>query len=164
VLLSFKLSVYYFLCRLLFIFLSFFIWPLCCLIFEIRYLIYLDGIFKMISIIFFLASPVKVVSVIAEGNNLSKKEKIHCHLRYGYIVTANHIVRTTVKYIISYSRKHILPAYGVYSSQLIRYSRACAQYSDFLDRTLLLTQKLLKQGYLISRLFKVIATKPLRSS
>ena len=26
------------------------------------------------------------------------------------------------------------PGYGVYISQLVRYSRACAQYSDFLDR------------------------------
>ena len=33
---------------------------------------YLDGIFKMIFIIFFLASPVKVMSVIVEGINLSK--------------------------------------------------------------------------------------------
>jgi len=37
------------------------------------------------------------------------------------------------------------PTYGVYISQLIRYSRACAQYSDFLDRAQLLMQKLLKQ-------------------
>ena len=46
----------------------------------------------------------------------------------------------------------VLPAYGVYMSQLIRYSRSCAQYSDFLDRTLLLTQKLLKEGYVASTL------------
>ena len=45
-----------------------------------------------------------------------------------------------------------LPAYGVYISQLIGYSRACVQYSDFLDRTHLLTQKLLKQGYVAPRL------------
>ena len=31
------------------------------------------------------------------------------------------------------------PAYGVYISQLIRYSRACGSYQDFLDRGLLLT-------------------------
>jgi lysophospholipase L1-like esterase len=37
-------------------------------------------------------------------------------------------------------------------SQLIRYSRACAQYSDFLGSTQLLTQKLLKQGYIAPRL------------
>jgi hypothetical protein len=37
------------------------------------------------------------------------------------------------------------PAYGVYIyiSQLIRYSRACGSYQDFLDRGLLLTRKLL---------------------
>jgi hypothetical protein len=38
-------------------------------------------------------------------------------------------------------------AYGVYISQPIRYSRACAQYWVFLDRAQTLTQKLLKQGY-----------------
>ena len=44
------------------------------------------------------------------------------------------------------------PAYGVYISQLIRYSRACVSYPDFLDRGLLLTSKLLNQGFLSERL------------
>ena len=35
------------------------------------------------------------------------------------------------------------PACGVYISPLIRYSRACGSYQDFLDRGLLLTRKLL---------------------
>ena len=39
------------------------------------------------------------------------------------------------------------PAYGVYISQLIRYSRACISYHDFLDRGLLLTRKLLNQEF-----------------
>ena len=39
------------------------------------------------------------------------------------------------------------PAYEVYISQLIRYSRACGSYQDFLDRGLLLTRKLLNQGF-----------------
>ena len=38
-------------------------------------------------------------------------------------------------------------AHWVYISQLIHYSRSCAQYCDFLDRAQLLTQMLLKQGY-----------------
>ena len=42
--------------------------------------------------------------------------------------------------------------HGVYITQLIRYSRACPQYSDYLDRAQLLTQKLLKQGYVAPRL------------
>ena len=41
------------------------------------------------------------------------------------------------------------PAYGVYISQLIRYSRACGSYHDFFDRGLLLTRKLLNQGLLL---------------
>ena len=39
------------------------------------------------------------------------------------------------------------PAYGVYISQLIQYSRACG--SNFLDRGLLLTGKLLTHGFLL---------------
>ena len=42
--------------------------------------------------------------------------------------------------------------YGVYISQLIRYSRACGSYQDFLDRGLLLTRKLLNQGFLLVKL------------
>ena len=44
------------------------------------------------------------------------------------------------------------PAYGVYISQLIRYSRACSDYHDFLSRGKLLTAKLLRQGYQPSKL------------
>jgi hypothetical protein len=44
------------------------------------------------------------------------------------------------------------PAYGVYISQMIRYSRACASYQDFLDRGLLLTRKLLNKGFLLVKL------------
>jgi len=40
-------------------------------------------------------------------------------------------------------------AYGVSISQLIRYSRACGSYYDILDRRLLLTRKLLNQGFLV---------------
>ena len=42
--------------------------------------------------------------------------------------------------------------YGVYISQRIRYSKACALCSDFLDRAQLLTQRLIKQGYVAPRL------------
>jgi hypothetical protein len=44
------------------------------------------------------------------------------------------------------------PAYGVYISQLIRYSRACSHYNDFLSRAKLLTTKLLRQQFLLPRL------------
>ena len=45
-----------------------------------------------------------------------------------------------------------VPAYGVYSSQLIWYSRASGSYQDFLDRGMLLTRKLLNQGFLLVKL------------
>ena len=44
------------------------------------------------------------------------------------------------------------PAYGVYISQLIRYSRACDSYNDFLERGVLLSRKLLSQGFARQRL------------
>jgi hypothetical protein len=44
------------------------------------------------------------------------------------------------------------PAYGVYISQLIRYSRACGSYQEFLDRGLLLTRNLLNRRFLIIKL------------
>ena len=46
----------------------------------------------------------------------------------------------------------VAPVYGVYISQFIRYSRACSSYQDFLDRRLLLTRKLLNQGFLLVKL------------
>jgi hypothetical protein len=43
-------------------------------------------------------------------------------------------------------------AYGVYISQLIRYSRVCGSYPDILDNGLLLTRKLLNQTFLLVKL------------
>ena len=44
------------------------------------------------------------------------------------------------------------PAYGVFISQLIRYSRACSSYECFILRARRLSSKLLKQGYFAERL------------
>jgi hypothetical protein len=44
------------------------------------------------------------------------------------------------------------PAYGLYISQLIQYSRACSSYQDFRDRGLLLTRKLMDKVFLLVKL------------
>ena len=44
------------------------------------------------------------------------------------------------------------PAYGVFISQLIRYTRACASYECFILRATRLSSKLLGQGYVMERL------------
>ena len=44
------------------------------------------------------------------------------------------------------------PAYGVYISQLIRYSRTCGSYQDILNRGLLQARKLLSHGFLLVKL------------
>ena len=48
------------------------------------------------------------------------------------------------------------PAYGVYISQLIRYTRASSNYSDFLKRHLHLRNRLLDQGYEKIRLIRCL--------
>jgi hypothetical protein len=43
-------------------------------------------------------------------------------------------------------------------TQLIRYSRTCGSHQDFLDRGLLLTRKLLNQGFLLVKLKSSLRT------
>ncbi len=42
--------------------------------------------------------------------------------------------------------------FGVYISQIIRYSRACGSHNVFLGRELLLTMKLINKGFLVDKL------------
>ena len=44
------------------------------------------------------------------------------------------------------------PAYGVFISHLIRFTRACSSYECFIPRARRLSSKLLKKGYLVERL------------
>jgi hypothetical protein len=44
------------------------------------------------------------------------------------------------------------PAHGIYVSQLIRYAKACSTHDQFLNRSRLLTDKLMLQGFIESRL------------
>ena len=48
-------------------------------------------------------------------------------------------------------------SYGVYISQLIRFSRASSYVADFNTRNKLLTQKLIKQGYRYHKLCKTFS-------
>ena len=48
-------------------------------------------------------------------------------------------------------------SYGVYISQLIRFTRASSHVADFNTRNKLLTQKLLKQGYWYHKLHKTFS-------
>ena len=43
----------------------------------------------------------------------------------------------------------VTPAYGVFISQLIQYTRACSSYECFILRARRLSSKLLKKGYLV---------------
>ena len=50
-----------------------------------------------------------------------------------------------------------ITSYGVYISQLIRFARACSSVNDFNDRNIVLTEKLLKQGYRFDKLRKTFS-------
>ena len=50
--------------------------------------------------------------------------------------------------------------YGVYLSQMIRYSRACGSYQDFIDRGLLLTRKLANEGFRLLKLKSSLLRSP----
>ena len=49
------------------------------------------------------------------------------------------------------------PSYGVYISQLVRYARVCSDVSDFNERNLCITEKLLSQGFRLHELIKTFA-------
>ena len=48
----------------------------------------------------------------------------------------------------------LAPSYGIYISQLVRYARVCSDVSDFNERNLCITEKLLQQGYRYHKLLK----------
>jgi hypothetical protein len=52
----------------------------------------------------------------------------------------------------TFSNTPLSPVYGVYISQLIRHARACSIYDQFFSWGRLLTDKLMLQGFLQSRL------------
>ena len=51
----------------------------------------------------------------------------------------------------------LAPSYGVYISQLVRFARVCNNVSDFNERNLFITGKLLHQGFRYHRLIKSFA-------
>jgi hypothetical protein len=57
-----------------------------------------------------------------------------------------HYKRDDFNFSLSSSNISAAPAYGVYISQLLHYSRACAEYIDFLERAQMLRQKLLQRS------------------
>ena len=50
------------------------------------------------------------------------------------------------------------PAYGVVFSQLVQYLRICCNYQDFVYRSKLLTNRLLRQGYVYQKLCSTYKT------
>jgi hypothetical protein len=59
-------------------------------------------------------------------------------------------------YLFIFSHISAEPVHRVYISQLIRYSRACGSCRYFLDRGLLVTRKLLNEGFLAVKVMSPI--------
>ena len=52
---------------------------------------------------------------------------------------------------------HVIPLYGVYISQLIRFARVCSHVDDYNACNKCLTAKLLKQGYRYHKIRKIFS-------
>jgi hypothetical protein len=68
------------------------------------------------------------------------------------VKATRHKLKLVVNFTFICNNIPAAPAYGVYISQLMRYSRTCGSYHDFLHIGLQLTRKLLKQGFPIAKL------------
>jgi hypothetical protein len=93
-------------------------------------------------------------------NSSVSKSYMHTMYMYMYVRIRIFLVHLKVhdprvfKMIFPYTCSNIPLSlvYGVYISQLIRYARVCSTYNQFSSRGTLLTDKLIKQGFLQSRL------------
>jgi hypothetical protein len=84
--------------------------------------------------------------------NLSRQNLIFIHQNKFHVIGIRYFSLIDQS---NYSRNfEVIICYGtvVHISQLIQYSRACGSHHDFHDRGLLLTRKLLNQGFLLVKL------------
>ena len=51
----------------------------------------------------------------------------------------------------------LAPSYGVFISQLVRFAQVCSDVSNFNDRNLCITEKLLSQGFRYHKLVKMFS-------
>ena len=72
-------------------------------------------------------------------NGQMNKKMLHLHLEIDNGFIRDDLTFRIVNFPFIGSNIPALPVYGAYISQLVRYSRACVQYRDFLDRAQLLT-------------------------
>ena len=68
------------------------------------------------------------------------------------IVSIPDLCNLTYFYTITETNK-----YGVYIAQLIRFARVCSNVDDFNNRNLLLSAKLIKQGYRYHKILKAFS-------
>jgi hypothetical protein len=69
-----------------------------------------------------------------------------CDIKVALSLFCCYYKRDDFNFSLSSSNISTALAYGVYISQLLHYSRACAEYIDFLERAQMLRQKLLQRS------------------
>ena len=60
----------------------------------------------------------------------------------------------TLDFLSLISPDLVVPSYGIYSLQLVRFARCCTKVYDFHSKTLQIPSKLLTQGYIYHKLRK----------
>ena len=95
------------------------------------------------------------------------------YLDVGVIVTSGQFITTIydkrdsfnfpiVNFPFMSSNIPAVPSYGIYISQLVRIGRICSTYDEFVKRNMVITSRLIKQGFLYTKLvtsFKKIYVK-----
>jgi hypothetical protein len=89
---------------------------------------------------------------------MTKALNLNTHINYKEMSANGNIAPSLPIRNLQYVGFNIVSsAYGVYISQMIRYARACSPYNQFLSRGRLLTDKLMLQGFLQSRLMSAFS-------
>ena len=128
---------------------------------------YLDDILNIINVYFYtMVSQIYPSELLLNKVNTSDTEATFLDL---HLSISNDIVSTKIndkrddfdfeiiKFPFLYGYVPRSASYGVYISQLIRFARASSHVAGFNTRNKLLTQKLLKQGYLYHKLRKTFS-------
>ena len=85
------------------------------------------------------------------------------YLDVGVIVTSGQFITTIydkrdsfnfpiVNFPFMSSNIPAVPSYGIYISQLVRIGRICSTYDEFVKRNMVITSRLIKQGFLYTKL------------
>jgi hypothetical protein len=120
---------------------------------------YIDDVLSLNNDQFHYPSELEIKDTTESSTSASYLDVLLYIIADGKLTTQLYVKRDDFSFtIVNFPYIHVCsniplsPAQRVYISQLIRYARACSTYDQFLSWSRLLTDKLMLQGFLQSRL------------